>query len=181
MLISLAICFLFPQCQDESEKQIKHMESADMGHSNKNFSDDELNRRLSSSSIERGTCKTSEESCIDTSAENMGRSNNGFSDDGLDRQPETDGDIFEISSKISSVERGTCSEKICIDTSAESNSVNNSKKELGLEDGFGPWWAGPLALVRTPVMRKINFLLGIIWMLQGVVYLGIPLSSDAFR
>ncbi|KAK8751380.1 hypothetical protein OTU49_014520, partial [Cherax quadricarinatus] len=49
---------------------------------------------------------------------------------------------------------------------------------LGAEDGLGSWWAGPAGLVRTSCMRKIMCVLCIMWFLQGVVYLGLPLNSD---
>ncbi|KAK7086304.1 hypothetical protein SK128_010285 [Halocaridina rubra] len=52
--------------------------------------------------------------------------------------------------------------------------------ELGLEDGFGAWWAAPVALFRTKIIRHMTIVLLIVWLLQGVVYLGLPLSSSAF-
>lgn len=38
-----------------------------------------------------------------------------------------------------------------------------------------------MALVRTGVMRRLSLVLVVIWLLQGIVYLGLPLSANAFR
>ena len=39
---------------------------------------------------------------------------------------------------------------------------------------------GLIMLVKTPAMRKITILFFIIWMLQGIVYYGIPLNASNF-
>lgn len=70
------------------------------------------------------------------------------------------------------VATGSISCQLCLDR-PESN-------VLGPEDGFGSWWAGPVALVRTPVMRKLSLVLVVVFLLQGIVYLGLPLSSEFF-
>ncbi|XP_042855691.1 organic cation transporter-like protein [Penaeus japonicus] len=62
---------------------------------------------------------------------------------------------------------------------AKNGSLGNTTS-LGLADGFGPWWAGPMALVRTKVMRRLSLVLVTVWLLQGIVYLGLPLSANAF-
>ncbi|XP_071532974.1 steroid transmembrane transporter SLC22A24-like isoform X2 [Panulirus ornatus] len=64
------------------------------------------------------------------------------------------------------------------DSSSSSSSSSNNK--LGVEDGIGSWWAGPVALVRTSCIRKRMVILTLIWLMMSMVYLGLPLSSDAF-
>lgn len=66
---------------------------------------------------------------------------------------------------------------VSVDTAEGTSGVN---KPLGIADGFGAWWAGPVALVRTGVMRRLSLVLVVIWLLQGIVYLGLPLSANAF-
>nr|XP_053638323.1 uncharacterized protein LOC128692955 [Cherax quadricarinatus] len=69
-------------------------------------------------------------------------------------------------------------------THKDGNKSNTTSKistnSLGAEDGIGSWWAGPVALVRSSCMRKIMCLLVTIYFLQGIVYLGLPLSSNSF-
>ncbi|XP_066978838.1 organic cation transporter protein-like [Macrobrachium rosenbergii] len=59
-------------------------------------------------------------------------------------------------------------------------SCSRSFNALGLDDGVGSWWAGPVALLRTKIIRKVTLVLVVVWLLQGVVYLGLPLSSSSF-
>ncbi|CAL4064323.1 unnamed protein product, partial [Meganyctiphanes norvegica] len=42
------------------------------------------------------------------------------------------------------------------------------------------WLGGAWALVETSIIRRISLTLMLIWLLQGVLYLGIPLGSDSF-
>ncbi|XP_068237810.1 organic cation transporter protein-like isoform X2 [Palaemon carinicauda] len=59
-------------------------------------------------------------------------------------------------------------------------SLSRPPNALGLDDGIGPWWAAPVALLRTKIIRKMTLVLVTVWLLQGVVYLGLPLSSSSF-
>ncbi|XP_068212178.1 organic cation transporter protein-like isoform X2 [Palaemon carinicauda] len=51
---------------------------------------------------------------------------------------------------------------------------------LGLDDGVGTWWAGPVALLRTKIMAKVTLTVVILSVLQGIVFLGLSLNSDFF-
>ncbi|XP_068223476.1 organic cation transporter protein-like [Palaemon carinicauda] len=55
-----------------------------------------------------------------------------------------------------------------------------SDNPLGLDDGFGPWWAGPAALLRTKVIRNLVLVMFGMWALQGILYLGLVLISGSF-
>ncbi|XP_064082928.1 solute carrier family 22 member 6-like [Macrobrachium nipponense] len=66
-------------------------------------------------------------------------------------------------------------------TGTNKMSLNKSDNYLDLDDGIGPWWAGPVALVRTKIMAKVTLGLSGMVLLQGVVYLGLPLSSRSFK
>ncbi|XP_064080244.1 solute carrier family 22 member 13-like isoform X2 [Macrobrachium nipponense] len=65
-------------------------------------------------------------------------------------------------------------------TGGNALSCSESFNALGLDDGVGPWWAGPMALLRTKIIRKVTLVLFAVWLLQGIVYLGLPLSSSSF-
>lgn len=91
------------------------------------------------------------------------------------------------SSQISCTERETQNLRgICVETTVEESLWRGSEEgersvELGAEDGLGAWWAGPVALVSTPCMRKRVGILVPLWLMMAIIYLSVPLSSEAFR